>query len=169
MASPLSAASPNSLMSQGSFAPEDPILQVFSLFDLDSSGQISTEDLPYVLKSIGMGPDMLSFAEVTELQLTMDPQGTGKISYAAFSRFVLEEMSATNSNEELWRAFRLFDQEKRGFITERDLVRVAHEECGGVLTPQQCKFIMRQLQSGAHRSGMTFSDFKVAMASTHLD
>lgn len=154
-----------SLTSQTSFAPEDSVRDIFNLFDLDGSGKINTDDLPYLLKSIGMGPEVLSFADVTELQNTMDPLSSGKIAFAAFQRFVHEEMSAEHSSEELWRAFRLFDAEKKGFITQRDLIRVAHEECNGTLSVAQCRFVMKQLQSGAHRSGMTFSDFKAALHS----
>ena len=119
--------------------------EVFNMFDLDESGSINTDDLPFILQAVGLGPDIISYGEVLAMQNSMDPQSTGQISFESFKRVTKYSLLHEGSDEEKWRAFRLFDVDSKGFVSRDDILRVANLECGGLLSEEQCQFIFDEL------------------------
>jgi Ca2+-binding EF-hand superfamily protein len=150
------------------------LMGVFTMFDFDDGGQIHASDLPYVLKGLGLGPDVLSYSDIQAMQKAMDPTDTGLIPYDVFKRVIKHSHAETMSHEEQWKAFRLFDPEKKGYVSEQDLISIAVEDCQGILTEEQCKFIAEHLTgiAGRHKShrvpGITFDDWKKAISKTSL-
>ena len=146
------------------------LYDVFSMFDFDDTDTVMADDLPFILKGLGLGPDVLSFNDVQAMQRAMDPSKSGEITFDTFKRVMKHSIQDTLSHEEQWKAFRLFDKEKKGFVSLPDLVDVAVGECNGLLTEEQCRFIINRLQGTNHKcNGLTFEDWKKALkASSRL-
>lgn len=57
----------------------------------------------------------------------IDKEGTGKITFADFLQVMTVKMAEKDSNEEILKAFRLFDDDDTGKISFKNLKRVAKE------------------------------------------
>jgi len=66
-------------------------------------------------------------AEVVKLMKEYDRQETGQISYADFVEIMTIKLSERNPEEEIRKAFALFDDDSSGAISLRNLRRVAKE------------------------------------------
>lgn len=145
----------------GIFSAEGQSLrEAFDLFDLEDANAIRRDDLPYLLKTIGMGPEVFSFNDVEDMQRSMDPGETGSITFDSFLRVVKHALICSGSDEEKWKAFKLFDREHRGAISLEDLIATS-EDCGSVLSEEQCAFIFDTVRS-SNKRGITFEEFKRA-------
>ena len=60
----------------------------------------------------------------------------GKISYDDFLNLMAEKMAEKGANEEIIKAFRLFDDDETGKISFRNLKRVS-EQLGEMLSDQE--------------------------------
>jgi Ca2+-binding EF-hand superfamily protein len=138
---------------------------VFNLFDSTGRGYISTEDLPVVLKSLGLGSEYMEKEVFNSMKAAVDPKRTGMITFDSYMAIVEPCMSKPGSFEEQFRVFRMLDRSKKGYLDLDDLTTVGNVECMGMLSEKQCDFILTQLKSSA-RSGITFDDFKRAIGTT---
>jgi Ca2+-binding EF-hand superfamily protein len=140
---------------------------VFNLFDSTGRGFISVEDLPVVLRSLGLGSEYLTPEVYDSMKSALDPKRTGLVTFDAYMQIIAPCMPKPGSFEEQFRVFRMLDRSKKGYLSYDDLVAVGNVECLGLLSEKQCSFIMEQLRSTS-RPGITFDDFKRAITSTLL-
>lgn len=68
------------------------------------------------------------------------------------------------TSDDAWKQFKKFDLERRGIMSEGDLVQVNAKYCNSFLTEGECAFIVETLRSSKYRGGLTFEDFKLACA-----
>eukprot|EP00672_Neobodo_designis_P024073 CAMPEP_0174845954 /NCGR_PEP_ID=MMETSP1114-20130205/12035_1 /TAXON_ID=312471 /ORGANISM="Neobodo designis, Strain CCAP 1951/1" /LENGTH=254 /DNA_ID=CAMNT_0016080211 /DNA_START=40 /DNA_END=802 /DNA_ORIENTATION=- len=135
---------------------------VFNLFDTAGRGFISVEDLPVVLKSLGISREYLSEEVYESIKAALDPKRDGMIRYDAYIQIVGPCMPQPGSFEEQFRVFRMLDRGKKGYLEMDDLMAVGNVECMGLLSEKQCAFIMSQLKTTT-RPGLTFDEFKRAV------
>ena len=100
-------------------AQREEIRQAFSFYDRDGDDRIKTTELGLVVRSLGHAP---TEAEIRTFAKDADPAGTGLIAWPDFLR--LAAMLAAHpidKQERAKAAFRVFDGDKDGFVSAKDL------------------------------------------------
>jgi calmodulin len=91
--------------------------EAFSLFDYREEDKIESKDLGTVLRSLGIhttDEEKILFIERFSKK--------GYISFQDFLKIVTAKTAETSPEEELLEAFKLFDNEKRGYITIKNFI-----------------------------------------------
>jgi calmodulin len=100
--------------------------RVFNLLDKDGSGKISSSELSYGLRQLGV---TMNSEEVNELVAETDLNKDGEIDFTEFITLISKSNKDLDVEEELREIFMIFDRENKG-----------------VITPAQIKYVMRCLQ-----------------------
>ena len=96
----------------------------FKLFDKDGSGNIDFYELRDAMRALGL---QLTKEEVKEMMLKIDSDDNGFIDQDEFRVLMAEKLKDRNQEDELRKAFRVYDQDDTGLIEFYDLRRVADE------------------------------------------
>ena len=102
---------------------KEQIREAFQLFDADGTGTIDASEMELVLK--GLGFTDFNERDVREMVKAIDTDGSGRVEYPEFEAHVLRRAEKADSQEEVWKAYHLFDPHKSGKISFEDLKRVA--------------------------------------------
>merc|ERR1712241_797492 len=94
---------------------------IFSFFDRDGGGFISSLELGQVMRTFGWSP---TESELQELISEIDQDGNGEISFNEFVWLMTRDLHDDEIEDEIREAFRCFDKEGHGFIPVTDLSRV---------------------------------------------
>lgn len=100
------------------------IKEAFDLFDTEGTGVIDLKELKVAIRALGFEPKK---EEIKKMIADIDKEGSGKISFSDFLQLMTMKMSEKDSNEEILKAFRLFDDDDTGTISFKNLKRVAKE------------------------------------------
>ncbi|KAF6010405.1 Calcium-binding component of the spindle pole body (SPB) half-bridge [Brettanomyces bruxellensis] len=100
------------------------IREAFTLFDLDNDGYLNYHELKVALRALGFD---YSKKEVLSIIEEFDSDNRKQISYDDFYRFVANKLVERDPVEEIKRAFKLFDDDRTGKISLKNLRRVAKE------------------------------------------
>jgi len=100
------------------------IKEAFDLFDTDKNGAIDYHELKVAMRALGFD---VRKAEVIKIMKEYDRNETGQIQYADFVQIMTEKIAERDPEEEIRKAFQLFDDDKSGKITVKNLRRVAKE------------------------------------------
>lgn len=111
------------------------IKEAFDLFDQSGVGVIDAKELKVAIRALGFEPKK---EEIKKMIAEVDKDCTGKISYDDFVQLMTVKMAEKDSNEEILKAFRLFDDDDTGTISFKNLQRVA-KELGENLTDEELK------------------------------
>jgi centrin-3 len=115
--------------------------EAFNLFDLDKDGYIDYHELKVAMKALGFDlpkHEILSLLNTHGVQTTsaaptsaapkQAPQPPRRLlSFATFQTLMAQRILSRDPEEEIQRAFDLFDEGGKGRITLQDLTRVARE------------------------------------------
>ncbi|KZV48915.1 hypothetical protein F511_09703 [Dorcoceras hygrometricum] len=105
---------------------DEELREVFKKFDTNGDGKISLSELGAVLNGLG---SKTTEEEVTRIMSELDIDGDGFIDLNEFKAF---HFGAGDSNKELREAFDLYDQDKNGKISAKELhtvLRSLGEKC----------------------------------------
>ena len=102
----------------------DEINEAFKLFDKDDSGMIDTEELKDAMRALGFVYDK---QKVKALMEQADKDGSGQIDQEEFKALMARFISQRNPKDELAKAFKMYDDDDNGTISEENLVKVAQE------------------------------------------
>merc|ERR1711972_1081826 len=86
--------------------------------------------------------------EIRKMINDIDKDGNGAIDFSEFLEMMTQKMSEKDSKEEILKAFRLFDDDETGFITLKNLRRVA-KEIGENMTDEE----LQEMIDEADRDG----------------
>jgi centrin-3 len=100
------------------------VKEAFDLFDTDKAGAIDYHELKVAMRALGFD---VRKPEVLELMREYDKTSSGRIEYPDFLEILTRKISERDPNEEILKAFRLFDEENSGFISLKNLRRIARE------------------------------------------
>ncbi|XP_048574485.1 calmodulin-like protein 5 [Triticum urartu] len=99
--------------------------EAFAFFDKDGDGCITAEELSTVILSLGQTPTP---EELRDMVRDVDADGNGTIEFAEFlalmSRKADADADASDPEEELREAFRVFDKDHDGHISKAELGHV---------------------------------------------
>jgi Ca2+-binding EF-hand superfamily protein len=73
-----------------------------------------------------LGPDARN-SPIYQVILDLDTEGAGNIAFEQFIHLLTPRLIEEDTRENIDHIFGLFDTEKTGFITTKDLRRIAHE------------------------------------------
>lgn len=145
----MSGPTPSRKKARGQFRQElteeqqEDIKEAFDLFDTNTNGYITLQDLRVALRALGFEPAKQEIKRLIS-QLSnnaqsrendKDKEGTVAIDYNDFLDIMTTKMSERDGEAQLEKAFILFSQEK-DHITFEDLQRIA-EELGENMTPAE--------------------------------
>ncbi len=112
----------------------------FELFDKDRDGKITTKELGTVMRNLGQNP---SEAELGEMIDEVDLDKNGTIDFKEFLGLMVKKMKDTDTEEELLEAFKVFDRDANGFITNHELRHVM-TNLGDSLSPEEIEEMIRE-------------------------
>ncbi|XP_028784881.1 calcium-dependent protein kinase 1-like isoform X2 [Neltuma alba] len=97
--------------------------EMFKMIDTDNSGQITFEELKAGLKAFGANIDE---SEIHNLMQAVNVDNSGTIDYAEFIAATLN-LNKAEKEDNLVAAFRYFDKDGSGYITQDELQQVCEE------------------------------------------
>jgi centrin-1 len=139
------------------------IREAFDLFDTDGSGSIDAKELKVAMKALGFEPTK---EEIRRMITDVDTEGLGVISFAQFLQMMTKKMEERNPEDEIRKAFRLFDDDNTGRISFKNLKRVSIE-LGENLTDEE----LREMIEEADRDNdgeVSYEEFVHIMKKTSL-
>ena len=98
--------------------------EAFDLFDTDHTGRMDYHQLKVSMRALGFD---VRKAEVLRLMKEYDRAESGFIAYADYVDLMTTKLAERNPEDEIRKAFALFDEEQTGAISLRNLRRVARE------------------------------------------
>nr|8OSI_A Chain A, mNeonGreen,Calmodulin,Protein kinase domain-containing protein [synthetic construct] len=114
--------------------------ELFSLFDLDGDGQITTKELGTVMRSLDLNP---SESELQDMINEVDAGGDGTIDFPEFLTMMTREMKYRDTEEEIRELCKVFDRDNDGFIVAAEL-RHAMTSIGEELTDDEVDEMIRE-------------------------
>merc|ERR1711939_227010 len=100
------------------------IKEAFDLFDTDGSGNIDIKELTIAMKALGCEPKP---GAIEKMISDVDDDGSGEIGYPEFLAMMTHKILNKDPKDDMVKAFKLFDDDQTGFITMKNLKRVARE------------------------------------------
>ena len=113
---------------------------VFSLFDKDGDGTVSTKELGVVMRALGQNP---TDAEVTEMIKEVDIDGNGEVDFDEFCGLMIKKMNENEPEEELVEVFKIFDKNNDERIDYEDL-KIIFQELGEDVSEKDCKVMIEE-------------------------
>ncbi|XP_050316095.1 calmodulin-beta-like isoform X1 [Anthonomus grandis grandis] len=95
--------------------------EAFMLFDKDEDGTITMAELGVVMRSLGQRP---TETELRDMVNEVDQDGNGTIEFNEFLQMMSRKMKDADGEEELKEAFRVFDKNNDGLISNIELRHV---------------------------------------------
>ena len=98
--------------------------EAFELFDADKTGQIDLHELKVLMRALGFD---VKKPDVIKMVHEVDPGNSGAVDYDQFLEIMSERYADRDPEEEIRKAFQLFDDDHSGKITIKNMKRVARE------------------------------------------
>jgi centrin-1 len=119
------------------------IKEAFDLFDTDGSGTIDPRELKAAMQSLGFEAKN---ATIYQMVSDLDKDGSGAIDFDEFLDMMTARMSDKDTKEDISKVFRLFDDDKTGYISIKNLRRVA-KELGETMTDEELMEMIERADS----------------------
>jgi len=113
---------------------------VFALFDKDSSGTITAQELGEIMKSLGQNP---SDSELQDMINEVDVDHSGSIDFDEFLKMMSTTVKAQDFAHETRAAFNVFDKDGSGTISADELRQVM-KSLGENLTDEEIDEMIRE-------------------------
>jgi len=113
---------------------------VFALFDKDSSGTITAQELGEIMKSLGQNP---SDSELQDMINEVDVDHSGSIDFDEFLKMMSTTVKAQDFAHETRAAFNVFDKDGSGTISADELRQVM-KSLGENLTDEEIDEMIKE-------------------------
>ena len=105
--------------------------QAFDLFDTDQGGSIDTKGTHFIYTELKAAMVSLGFdsknAVIFQMIADMDEDGSGQLEFGEWLHLMTHRVSNQSSREAIDKVFPLYDDEKTGYLSVKNLRRVAQE------------------------------------------
>jgi centrin-3 len=98
--------------------------EAFELFDANKTGSIDLHELKVLMRALGFD---VKKPEIIKMVHEVDPSNAGAVDYEQFLEVMAERYASRDPEEEIRKAFQLFDDDHSGKITLKNMKRVARE------------------------------------------
>jgi Ca2+-binding EF-hand superfamily protein len=98
--------------------------EAFELFDADKTGYIDLHELKVLMRALGFD---VKKPDVVKMVHEVDPSNTGSVDYEQFLEIMGSRYAERDPEEEIRKAFGLFDDDHSGKISIKNMKRVARE------------------------------------------
>jgi centrin-1 len=137
--------------------------EAFDLFDADKSGGLNPVELRQVIEDFGFDAKNLA---IFQLVSELDTDGSGKIEFKEFIDMISGNTKDENSMEEVRKVFNVFDADKTGFITIKNLRQICND-LGEQYSDDTLKNLIEKGDSNSDGL-VSFEDFYYIMTRTVL-
>merc|ERR1711879_449408 len=96
--------------------------EAFEEFDKDGSGAISSKELLGVMRAMGQNP---TEDELNNMVMEVDLDGNGTIEFPEFLELMKQKATEDDDADTIREAFKIFDRDKDGFISMKELKKVS--------------------------------------------
>mmetsp|Transcript_52948 Transcript_52948/g.64880 ORF Transcript_52948/g.64880 Transcript_52948/m.64880 type:complete len:178 (+) Transcript_52948:66-599(+) len=100
------------------------VKEAFELFDTEKTGMIDYHELRVAMRALGFETKK---QEIKKIQQEYDRENKGGINYNDFLEIMTTKILNRDPDEEIYKAFQLFDDDQTGKISIKNLKRVARE------------------------------------------
>ena len=139
--------------------------EAFHLFDTQHSGSIDAREFKAAMRALGY-----DFKKQDVVQCFAEPEkeaSSGRLSFEEFLKVVAPRLRDKTSREEVFKVFKLFDEDNTGRISFKNLRKIA-AEVGESISDDE----LHEMIGEADRTGdglITFEDFYRVMKKRHDD
>uniref|UniRef100_A0A7S0LEI9 EF-hand domain-containing protein n=1 Tax=Coccolithus braarudii TaxID=221442 RepID=A0A7S0LEI9_9EUKA len=105
-------------------AQKQEVQEAFELFDVDKTGRLDYHELKVALRALGFE---VKKADVLKLMEEHDIHQSGTVGFDEFYEIVWQRTAARSPEDELRKAFELFDEDATGRISLRNMRHIARE------------------------------------------
>lgn len=95
--------------------------EIFSMYDEDGGGSISTEELGKVMRNLGQNP---TEEELKDIIAEIDIDGNGEVDFDEFLLLMGKNARETDIMDDYYETFQLFDRDNDNLISAADLKAV---------------------------------------------
>mmetsp|Transcript_84182 Transcript_84182/g.184842 ORF Transcript_84182/g.184842 Transcript_84182/m.184842 type:complete len:170 (+) Transcript_84182:295-804(+) len=131
--------------------------EAFDLFDMDGTERVNPRDIRLCINNLGLRRNQV----VQHMLHDLERQGAKPLDFGGFVDLMTAKMGERDTREEVSKVFRLFDDDRSGTITLRNLQRIARELGEQVSTEDIEEMIVRADSDGDGE--VTFEDFYTLM------
>jgi len=121
----------------------DEIREAFNLFDTDGSGTIDPRELKAAMQSLGFDSKNPT---VYQMIAELDREVSGAIDFEDFLDAITSKLGDKESREGIAKIFALFDDDKSGTVTLKNLKRVA-KELGETMSEEELREMIERADS----------------------
>lgn len=140
--------------------------EIFSRFDMDSDGSLTTLELAALLRSLGLKP---SGDQIQVLLSKMDSNGNGFVEFDELVKTIMPDINAQVllNQEQLIGVFKCFDRDGNGFISAAELAG-AMAKMGQPLTYRELTDMIKEADVNGD-GVISFHEFATIMARSASD
>ncbi|XP_065212486.1 uncharacterized protein LOC135840078 [Planococcus citri] len=139
------------------------IKEAFNLFDYEGQGKLKTKELKVAMRALGFEPKR---EEVRKILQDMNREGNEFLSYNDFVSIMSQKYSEKDVMDEIRKAFQLFDDDNTGFITVKNLKRVA-EKLGEKFKDEDLQEMIEEADKDGD-GAISLEEFAFVMQKTNL-
>ncbi|CAG9328788.1 unnamed protein product [Blepharisma stoltei] len=130
------------------------IKEAFNLFDTDHRNQLDARELKAAMRALGYNTNK---AEIRTIMQELELDIHDRVDYNQFLTIMTPKMQEKDTREEILNIFRLFDEDKTGKISFRNLKRVSNE-LGETLSDEELHEMIEEADTDGDGL-ITFDDF----------
>lgn len=139
------------------------IKEAFSLFDNEGQGKLRTKELKIAMRSLGFEPKR---EEIRKILSDMNKESSEFLVYTDFVTIMSRKYTERDVMDEIRKAFQLFDDDNTGFITIKNLKRVA-EKLGEKFKDEDLQEMIEEADKDGD-GAINLEEFAFVMQKTNL-
>lgn len=139
------------------------VKEAFNLFDYDGKGKLKTKELKVAMRALGFEPKR---EEVRKILVDMNKESAEFLTLDDFITIMSRKYTEKDVMDEIKKAFQLFDDDNTGFITIKNLKKVA-EKLGEKFKDEDLQEMIEEADKDGD-GAISLEEFAFVMQKTNL-